>query len=243
MLVVLLVRMNTEYNELLLYCLLQLDSIASKNNNNNNNNSLSSANGLWTGPVKAASIDTKDPLAWTNTTLWPRSDGAPSPAPSTSPAPPAPSESPAPAAPAAPTVVPVPPKDLPRPEQWLGKIATVVKPAAPVPAVPASPVPSPRRAGMLGSHSRAYSLGSAESYMGVASMNANGHHGTSATDPFNADWAVPRPVPPHAHAQVSTAVHHPAHAHAQPVGAVAPASSTNPFLGNPVSVKAFEVRM
>ncbi|XP_034241912.1 protein numb isoform X2 [Thrips palmi] len=226
-----------------------LDSITSKNNNNNN--SMNSANGLWTGPVKAASIDTKDPLAWTNTTLWPRSDGAPSPAPSPAPstspappAPPAPSESPVPAAP---TVVPVPPKDLPRPEQWLGKIATVVKPAAPTPA---SPVPSPRRAGMLGSHSRAYSLGSAESYMGVASMNANGHHGhhgTSATDPFNVDWAAP----PHAHAQVSTAVHHPAHALAHPLPHPQPvppahashASSTNPFLGNPVSVKAFEVRM
>lgn len=203
-----------------------LDSIASKNNNNNN--SLSSANGLWTGPTTTAApsaapsaapaTDVKDPLAWTSTTLWPRSD-----APSPTPAAPRPASratpTPPPAVPeaAAPTVVPVPPKDLPRPEQWLGKIATVVNPAAaaaPAPAPAPAPALSPRRAGMLGHHSRAYSLGTAETCMGR--MNANGHH---PTDPFDADWA----------------------AVTAPGSGATPASSTNPFLGS--SVKAFEVRM
>ncbi|XP_052129070.1 protein numb isoform X8 [Frankliniella occidentalis] len=189
---------------------------------NNNNNNLSSSNGLWTGPgtgaPTTAAPEAKDPLAWTNTSLWPRSDvPAPATAPSPAPAPAAPS--PPPAA-AAPTVVPVPTKDLPRPEQWLGKIATVVKPPAPAHSGAApSPAPSPRRAAMLGHHSRAYSLGSAESYMGR--MNANGHGAGTGTDPFDADWAA------------TTGGH--------PVVPAAPAASTNPFLGGPV--KAFEVRM
>lgn len=192
---------------------------------NNNNNSLNSANGLWTGPAApAAAAEVKDPLAWTSTTLWPRSDSVPASTAAPSPPPPAP---------AAPTAVPVPTKDLPRPEQWLGKIATVVKPAAPAPAAPApapapSPASSPRRA-MLGSHSRAYSLGSAESYMGR--MNANGHGAAPATDPFDADWAA------HSHANAAGT----AAPGASPVPA--PAASTNPFLGSAIPVKAFEVRM
>ncbi|KAJ1526752.1 hypothetical protein ONE63_008329 [Megalurothrips usitatus] len=192
---------------------------------NNNNNSLNSANGLWTGPAApAAAAEVKDPLAWTSTTLWPRSDSVPASTVAPSPPPPAP---------AAPTAVPVPTKDLPRPEQWLGKIATVVKPAAPAPAPPApapapSPASSPRRA-MLGSHSRAYSLGSAESYMGR--MNANGHGAAPATDPFDADWAA------HSHANAAGT----AAPGASPVPA--PAASTNPFLGSAIPVKAFEVRM
>lgn len=183
------------------------------------------SNGLWTGPAApAAAAEVKDPLAWTSTTLWPRSDSVPASTAAPSPPPPAP---------AAPTAVPVPTKDLPRPEQWLGKIATVVKPAAPAPAAPApapapSPASSPRRA-MLGSHSRAYSLGSAESYMGR--MNANGHGAAPATDPFDADWAA------HSHANAAGT----AAPGASPVPA--PAASTNPFLGSAIPVKAFEVRM
>lgn len=66
-------------------------------------------------------------------------------------------------------------RDLPRPEQWLGKVAAVTLAGN-------SPTP-PRRAPLLSHHLRAHSLGSAETY--YSHHNANG-----TSDPFDAEWAA-----------------------------------------------------
>ncbi|XP_046664209.1 protein numb isoform X3 [Homalodisca vitripennis] len=71
---------------------------------------------------------------------------------------------------------PLPPvRDLPRPDQWLGKVAAVTMGNS-------SPAAG-RRAPMLSQHLRAHSLGSAESY--YTHQNTNG-----TTDPFDAEWAA-----------------------------------------------------
>ncbi|XP_054260819.1 protein numb-like isoform X2 [Macrosteles quadrilineatus] len=71
---------------------------------------------------------------------------------------------------------PLPPvRNLPRPDQWLGKVAAVTLSGN-------SPAMS-RRTPMLSHHLRAHSLGSAESY--YSHQNTNG-----TTDPFDAEWAA-----------------------------------------------------
>lgn len=66
-------------------------------------------------------------------------------------------------------------RDLPRPEQWLGKVAAVTL---------ATNSPTPARRAPLLSHLRAHSLGSAETY--YTHHNANG----TSHDPFDAEWAA-----------------------------------------------------
>lgn len=112
-------------------------------NNNNNNNNRSS--------------DSPVPAVTSNSTWSQRGGVLPTP-PATPPLP----ASPLPAV-----------RDLPRPEQWLGKVSAVT--------LGASPTPPRRTPGLV--HLRARSLGSAESY--YSHHNANGTH-----DPFDAEWAA-----------------------------------------------------
>ncbi|XP_075224719.1 NUMB endocytic adaptor protein isoform X2 [Lycorma delicatula] len=121
----------------------KIESMKYDNNINNNNNNNRSSN----SPVPAV----------TGNVSWPQRGVLPTP-PATPPLP----ASPLPAV-----------RDLPRPEQWLGKVSAVTLGASPTP---------PRRAPGL-AHLRAHSLGSAETY--YSHHNANGTH-----DPFDAEWAA-----------------------------------------------------
>lgn len=116
---------------------------------------------------------------------------------------------------------------LPKPEQWLGKVAqhTLNIPElsssateAVTPAAPSSP-PAAKRIPTLALHTRAYSLSSAETVLSRANVEKR-------SDPFNIDWASlavePKPR----------------------------SKNTNPFLSNSpcstatdAAVKTFEVKM
>lgn len=120
----------------------KIESMKYDNNINNNNNNNQSTNST------VANL--------TSNITWKQRGALPTP-PATPPLP----ASPLPAV-----------RDLPRPEQWLGKVSHTLG---------ASPTP-PRRAPNL-AHLRAHSLGSAETY--YSHHNANGTH-----DPFDAEWAA-----------------------------------------------------
>lgn len=118
-------------------------------------------------------------------------------------------------------------RDLPRPEQWLGKVSAVTMGASPTP---------PRRTPAL-AHLRAHSLGSAESY--YSHHNANGG---GPSDPFDAEWA----------AIASRNGQDPSGQRTNGHVSGPSVRSTNPFLASatspaatvaPPPVKAFEVQM
>ncbi|XP_039284273.1 protein numb isoform X3 [Nilaparvata lugens] len=130
----------------------------------------------------------------------------------------------APTPPATPPQAPASPlpavRDLPRPEQWLGKVSAVTLGASPTP---------PRRTPGL-AHLRAHSLGSAESY--YAHHTRTNGTGTGQ-DPFDAEWAAIAARNGQTDGEQRTNGHQP--------------RSTNPFLAasSPTAqpVKAFEVHM
>lgn len=121
---------------------------------------------------------------------------------------------------------------LPKPEQWLGKVAQLTmsvpeSSASSVVAVDTSAVlsssspPTAKRAPALALHSRAYSLSSAEAVLSRAAAGTE-----KPSDPFNIDWASLSVEPKSQN------------------------KSTNPFLSNSpcgaasdTAVKTFEVQM
>lgn len=123
----------------------KIDTVKLHNINNNNRNS----------PVLGGGGGVSDNL-WTPVIATAR--GVPPTPPATPPLPPPPAV-----------------QDLPRPEQWLGKVAAVTL---------ATNSPTPARRAPLLSHLRAHSLGSAETY--YTHHNANG----TSHDPFDAEWAA-----------------------------------------------------
>lgn len=115
---------------------------------------------------------------------------------------------------------------LPKPEQWLGKVAQLTLNVSDSSSTSSSP-PAIKRIPALSMHARAYSLSSAETVLSRAASS------NDKSDPFNIDWASL------ANDTKSTAA--------------APSKNTNPFLsGSPMAgsssttdslKKSFEVQM
>lgn len=122
--------------------------------------------------------------------------------------------------PTPPQTPPVPLRDLPKPDQWLGKITTALTNGN-TPLSSLSDTSMSKKTPML-THLRAQSMSAADSYLG------------HRTDPFDAEWAAQNSIPEMSSGQTNS--HKLTH------------QNTNPFLTNsphhsPSAIKAFQVQL